>query len=126
MSRKALFVTGVFAVIVGVCAAQDAVNADSGHCSKMALSAVWISSIHTTRKASQPSSVTAFLTDGDLRMTMPNEKTRLGTVKAGQTVRENAGSHQPENLSDASFHASRREFKNPEDLRRPDSAMNPC
>jgi quercetin dioxygenase-like cupin family protein len=108
-------------MIVGVCVAQDAVKADSEHYGVvLENNAVRVLDIHYPPHAkgnmhSHPCSVTVFLTDGNLRMTMPDGKTRLGTVKAGQTVWENPGSHQPENLTDKTFHAIRTEFKNPED-----------
>ena len=62
---------------------------------------------------SHPHSVTVFLTDGTLKMTTPDGKTRVGTVKAGQVVWEEAGSHQPENLTDHPFEAVRTELKSP-------------
>jgi quercetin dioxygenase-like cupin family protein len=58
-----------------------------------------------------PRSVTVFLTDGNLRMTLPDGQSRIGTVKAGTTVLEEAGPHQPENLSDKPFEAIRTEMK---------------
>lgn len=66
-----------------------------------------------------PCSVTVFLTDGNLRFLMPDGKTLVGTVKAGETVWENAGGHQPENLTDKPFHAVRTELKNPQDCTKP-------
>jgi len=48
-------------------------------------------------------------------MTMPDGKSRIGTVRAGQTIWEAAGSHQPENISDQPFDAIRTELKNPQD-----------
>jgi hypothetical protein len=58
-------------------------------------------------------SVTVFLTDGNLRMTFPDGRSVIGTPKAGQTVLEEAGPHQPENLSDKPFEAIRTEMKTP-------------
>ncbi|MFN8573803.1 MAG: hypothetical protein U0132_17230 [Gemmatimonadaceae bacterium] len=58
-----------------------------------------------------PRSVTVFLTDGTLRMTLPDGSSRVGNVKAGSVVWENAGPHQPENLTDRAFEAVRTEFK---------------
>ena len=58
-----------------------------------------------------PRSVTVFLTDGTLRMTVPDGSSRVGTVKAGAVVWEDAGPHQPENLTDRPFEAVRTEFK---------------
>jgi quercetin dioxygenase-like cupin family protein len=56
-------------------------------------------------------SVTVFLTDGELRMTLPNGQSIVGSVKAGATVMEEAGPHQPENLADKEFVAIRTEMK---------------
>jgi hypothetical protein len=72
---------------------------------------------------SHPCSLTVFLTDGNLRMTMPDGKSRVGTVKAVQTVWEDAGNHQPENTSDQPFDAIRTELKNPRTA--PDSSWMP-
>jgi hypothetical protein len=46
---------------------------------------------------------TVFLTDGKLKMTFPDGKTVVGTVKKGQVVWEEASPHQPENLTDEPF-----------------------
>jgi hypothetical protein len=58
-----------------------------------------------------PRSVTVFLTDGKLKMTMVDGKSIAGTVKKGQTVWEEAGPHQPENLTGERFEAVRIELK---------------
>ena len=60
-----------------------------------------------------PHSTTVFLTDGRLKMTLPDGKTMVGTVKKGQVVWEEAGPHQPENLTDEPFEAVRIELKDP-------------
>ena len=103
------------------CVAQDAVKADSAHYSVILENEhVRVLDIHYAPHSkrnmhSHPCSVTVFLTDGDLRMTMPDGKTKDGHIKAGQAIWEDAGSHQPENLSDKLFHAVRTELKNPLD-----------
>lgn len=58
-----------------------------------------------------PRSVTVFLTEGHLRMTMPGGKTMIGNVGKGASIFEEAGPHQPENLSDRDFEAVRIELK---------------
>jgi len=58
-----------------------------------------------------PHSTTVFITDGKLKMTFPDGKSRVGTVKKGQVVWEEAGPHQPENLTDEPFEAVRIELK---------------
>lgn len=50
-----------------------------------------------------PHSVTVFLTDGKLEMTMPDAKLMAGSPKAGQVVFEEADPHRPENLTDQRF-----------------------
>jgi quercetin dioxygenase-like cupin family protein len=60
-----------------------------------------------------PHSTTVFLTDGTLKMTFPDGKSMVGTVKKGQVVWEDAGPHQPENLTDKPFEAVRIELKDP-------------
>lgn len=52
-----------------------------------------------------PRSVTVVLTDGELKMTMPDGRPVAATVKAGQTVMEEAGPHQPESVGDEPFEA---------------------
>ena len=115
----AVLSTSFFAVTI--CLAQDAVKADSTHYS-IVLENEHVRVLHIHYGAhekgnmhSHPCSVTVFLTDGNLRMTMPDGKTMIGTVKAGQTVWEDAGSHQPENIGDQAFDAIRTELKNPQD-----------
>ena len=103
------------------CVAQDAVKADSAHYSVILENEhVRVLDIHYAPHSkgnmhSHPCSVTVFLTDGNLTMTMPDGKRMSGTVKAGQTVWEDAGSHQPENIGDQPFDAIRTELKNPQD-----------
>jgi hypothetical protein len=46
-------------------------------------------------------------------MTMPDGKSMIGNVKKGQTVWEEAGPHQPENLTSDPFEAVRIELKSP-------------
>jgi len=58
-----------------------------------------------------PHSTTVFLTDGKLRMTFPDGKAVIGAVKKGQVVWEEAGPHQPDNLTDEPFEAVRIELK---------------
>lgn len=47
-----------------------------------------------------PASVAVFLTDGQVKFTLPNGKTEERTWKAGQTMWLPAGKHLPENVSD--------------------------
>lgn len=95
----------------------DAVTADGSHYTVLYENAeVRVLRIHygpheKGNMHDHPRSVTVFLTDGNLRMTLPNGQSRIGLVKAGTTVMEEAGPHQPENLSDQPFEAIRTEMK---------------
>lgn len=94
-----------------------AVSADSAHYSVLYENAeVRVLRIHygpheKGNMHNHPRSVTVFLTDGQLKMTMVDGRSVVATVKAGQTVLEEAGPHQPENLSDKAFEAVRTEMK---------------
>jgi len=121
MKPRTLLSLAACLLTVAYCSGQDAVKADSAHYS-VVLENEHVRVLHIHYGAhekgnmhSHPCSVTVFLTDGNLRMTMPDGKSVIGTVKAGQTVWENAGSHQPENISDQPFAAIRTELKNPQD-----------
>ena len=102
-----------------LCVAQDAATADSRHYTveidnaDVRVLRIRYGPHEKGNMHSHPHSVTVFLTDGKLQMTMPDGKTRIGTVKAGQAVWEEAGAHQPENLSDQPFEAVRVELKSP-------------
>jgi len=50
-----------------------------------------------------PASVAVFLTDGQVKFTLPNGKTDERSWKAGQTMWVDAGKHLPENLSEKPF-----------------------
>jgi quercetin dioxygenase-like cupin family protein len=95
----------------------DAVTADAAHYTVLYENAeVRVLRIHygpheKGNMHNHPRSVTVFLTDGNLKMTMPDGRSMSATVKAGQTVMEEAGPHQPENLSDKPFEAIRTEMK---------------
>jgi len=47
-----------------------------------------------------PASVAVFLTDGQVKFTLPNSKTDERSWKAGQTMWVDAGKHLPENVGD--------------------------
>ena len=50
-----------------------------------------------------PGSVAVFLTDGKVKFTLPDGKSRETTAKAGSTVWEAGGKHLPENVGDKPF-----------------------
>ena len=121
MKKTFAFVLLLCLLAATICSAQDAVKADSEPYSVVLENDhVRVLDIHYGPHAkgnmhSHPCSVTVFLTDGTLRMTMPDGESRVASIKAGQTVWEDSGGHQPENLSDQPFHAIRTELKNSQD-----------
>ena len=50
-----------------------------------------------------PGSVAVFLTDGQVKFTLPDGKTQLTPAKAGSAVWTAAGKHLPENVGDKPF-----------------------
>jgi len=50
-----------------------------------------------------PASVAVFLTDGQVKFTLPDGKTRDAAAKAGQTMWEPGGKHLPENAGTKPF-----------------------
>ena len=50
-----------------------------------------------------PGAVAVFLTDGNIKFTLPDGKTRDDTVKAGTSRFTPAGKHLPENMGDKPF-----------------------
>ena len=58
-----------------------------------------------------PSSVAVFLTDAQVKFTLPDGKTDERSGKAGQTLWLDAGKHLPENISDKPFEAILVELK---------------
>jgi quercetin dioxygenase-like cupin family protein len=50
-----------------------------------------------------PSSVAVFLTDGEVKFTLPDGKTQQTHAKAGGVVWEAAGPHLPQNVGDKPF-----------------------
>jgi quercetin dioxygenase-like cupin family protein len=60
---------------------------------------------------SHPNSVVVFLTDGQVKFTLPGEKTDEQTFKAGESRWTKAGKHAPENMGDKPFEAILVELK---------------
>jgi quercetin dioxygenase-like cupin family protein len=58
-----------------------------------------------------PASLAVFLTDGQVKFTLPNGKTEERSWKAGQTMWLPAGKHLPENMSDKPFELILMELK---------------
>lgn len=97
----------------------DAITADGSHY-KVELENEYVRALRIHYGAHEvgnmhnhPHSVTVFLTEGKLKMTVPEGRSRVGEVPAGAVVYEDAGPHQPENLLDKPFEAVRIELKDP-------------
>jgi quercetin dioxygenase-like cupin family protein len=60
---------------------------------------------------SHPNSVVTYLSDGTIKMHMPDGKTQETTGKMGQTLFTPAGTHMPENATDKPFDAVLVELK---------------
>lgn len=58
-----------------------------------------------------PAGVAVFLTDVHAKFTLPDGETQEMSVKAGETVWLEAGSHMPENVSDNAFEVIQVELK---------------
>jgi quercetin dioxygenase-like cupin family protein len=50
-----------------------------------------------------PNSIAVFLTDGQVKFTLPDGKTQEATLKAGESQWSPAGKHLPENVGDKPF-----------------------
>lgn len=106
---------GVFAVTLAT--AQDAVKADPKHYKVETENAqVRVLRIHygpheKSVMHSHPASVVVFLSDGNIKMTMPDGTTQNMTEKAGSTQYTPAGVHLPENIGDKPFEAILVELK---------------
>jgi quercetin dioxygenase-like cupin family protein len=109
--RRVLFVAGVWALVVSVAPAmaQDPVKVDSKHYKvELENDQVRVLRINygpheKSLMHEHPPSVAIFLTDGQVRFTLPGGKTQDAPVKAGTAQWEAAGKHLPENIGDKPF-----------------------
>jgi quercetin dioxygenase-like cupin family protein len=97
--------------------AQDAVQIDSKHYKVefendqlRVLRAVYGPHEKSTMHA-HPEAVAVYLTDGHIRITLPDGRTGEPFVKAGQTMWHGASAHMIENLGDTPFELVLTEFK---------------
>ncbi len=104
-----LVASSVFAFATGVAVAQDPTQVDAKHY-KVALENDQVRILRITYGPHEksvmhehPNSIAVFLTDGRIKFTLPDGKSEERDVKAGQSVWDIAGKHQPENLSDRPF-----------------------
>ena len=108
MHRLSLLVV-FLAVMVTAATAQDPVKVDSQHYKVESENAqVRILRIHygpheKSPMHYHPNAVAVFLTDGQVKFTLPDGKTRQVPAKAGATVWEAGGKHLPENVGDKPF-----------------------
>ena len=111
MRLRIAFFVGVVCLClgVGIVAAQDAVKVDPKHYSVVSENErVRIVKVHydvheKSVMHSHPNSVAVFLSDGKVKMTMPDGKTQDMNVKAGDSMYTAAGTHLPENVGDKPF-----------------------
>ena len=99
--------------------AQDAVQVDPKHYKVefendqvRVLRAVYGPREKSTMHA-HPEAVAVYLTDGHIRITLPDGRTGEPFVKAGQTMWHGASAHTIENLGDTPFELVLTEFKTP-------------
>ena len=109
--KRALFVVPALSLVafVAPAVAQDAVKADPKHY-KVEMENDQVRVLRITYGPHEksvmhehPNSVAVFLTDGNVRFTLPDGKSQDAPVKAGAYQWEPAGKHLPENLSDKPF-----------------------
>jgi len=89
--------------------AQDPVKVDPKHYkvefenSQVRVLRITYGSHEKSPMHSHPNSVAVFVTDGQVKMTLPGGKTEEQTFKAGESRWTKAGKHAPENLGDKPF-----------------------
>jgi quercetin dioxygenase-like cupin family protein len=96
-------------VFVAPVLAQDAVKVDAKHY-RVEFENAKVRVLHATygpheksTMHSHPDAVAIFLTDGQIRFTLPGGKTQDATAKAGTSMWTPATTHLPENVGDKPF-----------------------
>ncbi len=107
--RRILFLVSVLVASVNPARAQDAVKADPKHY-KVEFENEAVRVLRVTYGPHEksvmhahPANTAIFITDGQVRFTMPDGKTMDAPVKAGSTQWDPGGTHLPENMSDKPF-----------------------
>lgn len=109
--RRDLFMVAVLTMVASIAPAmaQDPVKVDSKHY-KLELENDQVRVLRISYGPHEksvmhehPASMAIFLTDGQVRFTLPDGKTQDVAVKAGSTQWEAGGKHLPENLGDKPF-----------------------
>ena len=109
--RQFWLLAAVLALLASVApaAAQDPVTVDSKHYKvefendQVRVLRIQYGPHEKSVMHEHPNSMAIFLTDGQIRMTLPDGKTQEMPVKAGSTRWEPAGKHLPENVGDKPF-----------------------
>lgn len=109
--RRVFSVVAVLVLVASVvpAMAQDAVKVDSKHY-KVEFENDKVRVLHITYGPHEksvmhqhPANVAVFVTDGQVRFTLPDGKTQDVSVKAGTTQWNAGGKHLPENVGDKPF-----------------------
>ena len=104
-----LVASSVFAFATGVAVAQDPTQVDAKHYRvtfenyQVRILRISYGPHEKSVMHEHPNSIAVFLTDGRIKFTLPDGKSEERDVKAGQSVWNIAGKHQPENLGDRPF-----------------------
>jgi quercetin dioxygenase-like cupin family protein len=117
--RRAALAAALLVFASSAALAQDAVKVDPKHYKVVVDNPqVRVLRIHygpheTSVRHSHPNSTVTYLTDGRIKMLLPNGKTAIVSAKAGDSAWTQAGVHTPTNLSDKPFDAVLVELKGP-------------
>jgi len=104
-----LVASSVFAFATGVAVAQDPTQVDAKHYrvtfenDQVRILRISYGPHEKSVMHEHPNSIAVFLTDDRIKFTLPDGKSEERDVKAGQSVWNIAGKHQPENLGDRPF-----------------------
>ena len=115
--RRSLLLAVALCLTAGAAFAQDPVKVDPKHYKVMFENdRVRVLKIHygpheKSVMHSHPDAVATFLTDANIKFTMPDGTSQMSTGKAGDTVWNPAGKHLPENMGDSAFEAVLVELK---------------
>lgn len=126
--RYLLLSAAVCFFTVTIATAQDPVKVDPKHYKVESENAqVRVLRIHygpheKSVMHSHPNAVVVYLSDGDIRMTLPDGKTQESKGKLGEAVYTPAGTHNPENIGDKPFDAVLVELKGARATGKPESS----
>jgi len=104
-----MIASSVFAFATGAAVAQDPTQVDAKHYKvtfendQVRILRISYGPHEKSVMHEHPNSIAIFLTDGRIKFSLPDGKSEERDVKAGQSVWNPAGKHQPENLGDRPF-----------------------